>query len=137
MFEQAVLEARWSNVLLTLARNLFEHIDSLDAVVTRIMVNAATLLACEKCSVFMVDHDTNELYSRVFDVSSNTDFKKIKETASTEIRFPMHRGIAGHVATTGKPLNIADAYDDSRFNDEVDKMCETKPCPILVHFELV
>jgi len=28
----------------------------------------------------------------------------------------MDRGIAGAVATTGAPLNITDAYKDSRFN---------------------
>lgn len=32
MFEQAVLEARWSNVLLDLARTLFENLESTDAV---------------------------------------------------------------------------------------------------------
>jgi putative methionine-R-sulfoxide reductase with GAF domain len=32
------------------------------------------------------------------------------------IRFPMDKGIAGYVATTGKTLNITDAYSDNRFN---------------------
>ncbi|RCN36899.1 3'5'-cyclic nucleotide phosphodiesterase [Ancylostoma caninum] len=32
----------------------------------------------------------------------------------------MTRGIAGHVASTGEGLNIEDAYEDSRFNPEVD-----------------
>ena len=31
-------------------------------------------------------------------------------------RFPMDRGIAGYVATTGLTLNIPDAYQDDRFN---------------------
>jgi cAMP and cAMP-inhibited cGMP 3',5'-cyclic phosphodiesterase 10 len=35
-------------------------------------------------------------------------------------RFPIGKGIAGHVAQTGQGLNIADAYDDDRFNREVD-----------------
>ena len=38
-----------------------------------------------------------------------------------EIRFPMGTGIAGHVATTGESLNIPNAYDDARFNQEVDR----------------
>jgi HD-GYP domain-containing protein (c-di-GMP phosphodiesterase class II) len=38
-----------------------------------------------------------------------------------EIRFPMHLGIAGSVATTGETINIPDAYQDSRFNPEVDR----------------
>jgi len=31
-------------------------------------------------------------------------------------RFPMDKGVAGHVASTGEILNIADAYTDRRFN---------------------
>ena len=31
-------------------------------------------------------------------------------------RFPKTKGVAGHVATTGETLNIADAYHDERFN---------------------
>lgn len=32
----------------------------------------------------------------------------------------MDRGIAGHVASTGEGLNIEDAYEDNRFNPEID-----------------
>ncbi|RPH89780.1 MAG: HD domain-containing protein, partial [Calditrichaeota bacterium] len=39
----------------------------------------------------------------------------------SEIRFPSHLGIAGHVASTGESLNIPDAYADSRFNPDIDK----------------
>ena len=119
-FEQALLEARWSNVLLGLARNLFETLDSKDAVVTKIMINAVKLLKCEKCSVFMVDHETNELYAKVFDVSHETVVDPAKSSEMSEIRFPMHVGIAGHVASTGEVLNIPNAYNDERFNQNVD-----------------
>ena len=33
----------------------------------------------------------------------------------------MSKGIAGHVACTGDCLQIKDAYDDHRFNKEVDR----------------
>ena len=112
-FEQALQEAQWSNCLLGLARCMFEQLDSIDSVVRRIMVNAAALLECEKCSVFMVDFATNELYSRIFDISPDSQVDLDPETINEhvqEIRFPMHVGIAGHVATTGDLLNIPDAY---------------------------
>lgn len=32
------------------------------------------------------------------------------------VRFPMDKGVAGHVASTGEVLNIKDAYSDNRFN---------------------
>lgn len=34
---------------------------------------------------------------------------------------PLKAGIAGHVATTGQILNIPEAYNDPRFNNDVDK----------------
>ena len=40
---------------------------------------------------------------------------------SQEIRFPADKGLAGYVVQTGEPLNIPDAYNDPRFNPEVDK----------------
>jgi signal transduction histidine kinase len=38
-----------------------------------------------------------------------------------EIRLPIGKGIAGYVAQTGETINIVDAYNDPRFNPEVDK----------------
>ena len=75
MFQQALLECQWSNVLLELARNLFEDLDTIEHVVTKIMVNAAALLSCEKCSVFMVDRESQELYAKVFDVSPGGEWR--------------------------------------------------------------
>jgi sigma-B regulation protein RsbU (phosphoserine phosphatase) len=37
-----------------------------------------------------------------------------------EIRLPLGRGIAGHVAKSGEILNIPDAYSDPRFDRDVD-----------------
>ena len=39
---------------------------------------------------------------------------------SSEIRFPASKGLAGYVAKTGESINIKDAYNDKRFNPEVD-----------------
>lgn len=38
-----------------------------------------------------------------------------------EIRLPIGKGIAGHVAKTGKTIILTDAYKDPQFNQEVDK----------------
>jgi GAF domain-containing protein len=40
--------------------------------------------------------------------------------SSIQRRFSSGKGIAGYVATSGKLLNIKDAYSDLRFNREVD-----------------
>jgi putative methionine-R-sulfoxide reductase with GAF domain len=55
----------------------------------------------------------------MLDSSAISDRDGQKRTSSDEracIRFPMDKGIAGYVATTGKTLNITDAYSDNRFN---------------------
>ena len=38
---------------------------------------------------------------------------------SRELRFPMNAGVSGHVATSGEVVNIRNAYEDKRFNQEV------------------
>ena len=38
-----------------------------------------------------------------------------------EIRFPVTAGLAGHTARTGQVINIADAYEDARFNPAFDQ----------------
>ena len=38
-----------------------------------------------------------------------------------EIRLPVGKGLAGYVAKTGETVNIVDAYQDPRFNPEIDR----------------
>lgn len=40
--------------------------------------------------------------------------------AMDEVRVEWGSGIAGHVAESGEPVNIPDAYLDERFNKEID-----------------
>ena len=60
--------------------------------------------------MFLYDKETNELYSKV---ATGLDVK--------ELRIPADKGLAGHVLKTGETINIKDAYNDSRFNPNVDK----------------
>ena len=60
-----------------------------------IMSTAQELVNAERCALFLIDKDKEELWSRV-------------ARGASEIRFPMRLGIAGHVATTGETLNIPD-----------------------------
>ena len=40
----------------------------------------------------------------------------VTPVGTSTARFPMDKGVAGHVASTGEVLNIPDAYADNRFN---------------------
>ncbi len=42
-------------------------------------------------------------------------------------RFPIGKGIAGHVALTGETLNVPDVYKDDRFNPAVDEEVKMAP----------
>ena len=46
-------------------------------------------------------------------------------------RFPVTKGIAGHVARTGVTVSCVDANSDSRFNSQVDKITGYKTNSIL------
>jgi HD-GYP domain-containing protein (c-di-GMP phosphodiesterase class II) len=70
-----------------------------------------TILVCDRCSVFILDRQTNELWSKV-----------ALGMQHTEIRVPFGKGIAGHVASSGIILNIKDAYQDQRFNHDLDRL---------------
>ncbi len=69
------------------------------------------ILGCDRCSVFILDRQTNALWSKLLLGSQNT-----------EIRVPFGKGIAGHVAASGMILNIPDAYSDARFNRDPDRL---------------
>ena len=67
-------------------------------------------IQADRCTVFMWDKEKDELWSKV-----------ALGMGDDEIRIPANTGLAGYVVKTGNGLNIADAYNDPRFNPEVDK----------------
>lgn len=70
-----------------------------------------TIINCDRCNVFILDRYTNELWSKV-----------ALGMQHTEIRVPFGKGIAGHVASSGQTINIQDAYQDLRFNHDLDRL---------------
>jgi len=69
-------------------------------------------LDADRFTVFFHDSDADQLYSFI---GSGLE--------PGEIRIPSSQGIAGAVFQSGETLCLADAYDDPRFNREVD--CRT------------
>jgi len=77
---------------------------SLQALVTS---EAKDLLQAERVSVFLFDRDHCELWSAI-------------SQEGGVMRFDARLGIAGAVAMTGQPINVADAYEHPLFYKEVD-----------------
>ena len=82
---------------------------NLDNLLTIIAQEIKLALNADRCTVFLLDEDKKELWSKVA-LGMNTK----------EIRFDSSLGLAGHVATTGETVNIKEAYKDARFNKEID-----------------
>ncbi|KAM6447718.1 cGMP-dependent 3',5'-cyclic phosphodiesterase isoform 1-T1 [Liasis olivaceus] len=99
--------------LLQVAKNLFTHLDDVSVLLQEIITEARNLSNAEICSVFLLDRSSHELVAKVFDGG-------VVDDESYEIRIPADQGIAGHVATTGKILNIKDAYSHPLFYRGVD-----------------
>lgn len=82
---------------------------SLDEMLGVIMDNITFLMDADRSTLFLVDEDTRELWSKV-----------LQGPRVSEIRLKFGEGIAGWVAQTGKSINIKDAYRDQRFNRNID-----------------
>ncbi len=82
---------------------------NLDTLLTIIAKEINIALEADRCTVFLLDTEKNELWSKV---ALGVDLQ--------EIRFSANLGIAGYVVQTGETINITDAYNDKRFNKEID-----------------
>ena len=69
-------------------------------------------MSADRSTLWLINETTNELWSKVKSGDGQT---------LIELRIPADRGIVGFVATTGKTLNIPDAYQDPRFDPASDK----------------
>ncbi|CAI5438043.1 unnamed protein product [Caenorhabditis angaria] len=119
--ENIAKQRKLSNFLLDVAKSIFHDIVSMDAVIVKVMNFAQKLVDADRASLFLVDAKNHQIYARIFDVGTGDDeHVKINKEGQKEIRFDMSKGIAGYVASTGDGLNIENAYDDPRFNAEVD-----------------
>jgi len=74
-----------------------------------ILDTAINALDADRGTLYLVDKAKEELWSKVWQGEN-----------VVEIRLPIGKGVAGHVAQTGKTINITDAYNDPHFNPEID-----------------
>jgi K+-sensing histidine kinase KdpD len=82
----------------------------LDKLLGLILDAAVKSTEADRGTVYLIDSIKQELWSKVFGGEN-----------MVEIRLPLGKGIAGHVAQAGVTINIPDAYADPRFNPDVDK----------------
>ncbi|KAK6628218.1 Dual 3',5'-cyclic-AMP and -GMP phosphodiesterase 11 [Polyplax serrata] len=123
LYEKSQLEVKRNQVLLDLARMIFEEQSTMEHMVFRILTHTQSLIQCQRVQVLLVHEASKGSFSRVFDFEAS-DLEGEDSDARTspfESRFPINVGITGYVATTGETVNIADAYEDERFDPAVDE----------------
>lgn len=94
--------------LLNVARTLAAE-TSLELLLKTVAEEIKKVLDADRCTVFLLDKSTNELYSKI-----------ALGMGKQELRFPASTGLAGYVSQSGEVINIKDAYSDSRFNKDID-----------------
>lgn len=117
--ERVQKSVKENETLMGVSRAISSQIE-LKPLVVMITEKIAESLDAERSSVFLVDENTNELWSYV-----------AMGLEGQEIRFPRGVGFAGTVAVTGEILNLRDAYKDHRFNPEVDRKTKYRTKSIL------
>jgi phosphoserine phosphatase RsbU/P len=83
---------------------------NLEELLALILEVATRNLGASRGTIYLVDRKKKELWSKV-----------LHGDRQVEIRLPFGQGVAGHVAETGKTVNIIDAYSDERFFSGVDQ----------------
>src|SRR5580658_2560842 len=81
----------------------------LDQLLELILDRITDAVEADRATLYLLDEANDELVSRV---AQGEDVRSI--------RLKVGHGIAGHVARTGKPLHVKDAYKDPRFSPEWD-----------------
>ncbi len=84
----------------------------LEKVLEAITLKIGQILQAEHTTIFLVDHDKGQLWSKVPQNNVNK---------ALEIRTPINVGIPGHVASTGQYLNIAETTTHPLFSPELEK----------------
>ncbi len=75
----------------------------IDTLLTTVIREIQTIIGADRCTLYLINADAHELYSKVLQADD-----------LVEIRVPITKtSLAGFAATTGRSINIQDAYDDS------------------------
>lgn len=89
--------------------NTFESM--IEQILESFTLKIGQVLKADRVSLFMVDHENGELWSKVAEG---------EEGIRVDIRLPLNSGIAGYVAANKVVVNTPDAYSHPLFNREID-----------------
>lgn len=82
--------------------------DNIDDTLPAIAEEAKAIINAERCSIFIIDHTTNMLWTKLSD-------------GIGRIAIDMTSGIVGVTATTEQPIIVNNPYEDERFLSKIDE----------------
>lgn len=85
IYEEEKRQRKQCQSLLLVARNIFSHLDNVTALLSEIMTEARNLTNAERCSLFLLDKEQNELIAKVFDSNMADD------SESKDVRLPSNQ----------------------------------------------
>lgn len=92
----------------------------LDSLLTLIMDNITQLMEADRSTLYLLTDDAESLWSRMAQGDGHID-----------IQLKVGEGLAGWVVSSGKFVNIPDAYTDDRFQPAIDQQTGYKTQSIL------
>jgi signal transduction histidine kinase len=108
--QRAERDLRELRLLYEVGQSLAINLD-LSSLLNDIKQRAPRVVGAERCSIFVLDEETNELVLEITD-------------QEREFRMPADRGIAGWVATHGIPQIVSDVEQDARWYDVIARESE-------------
>lgn len=82
--------------------------DNIDDTLPAIAEEAKAIINTERCSIFIIDHATNMLWTKLSD-------------GIGRIAIDINSGIVGVTATTEQPVIVNNPYEDERFLSKIDE----------------
>jgi adenylate cyclase len=105
LLDEVQREKRKVDAMLDIIRSLYSDM-GINSILFTLTERTQQLVEADRCTMYIVDKYHQELMSM---------------HGAVQIRIPITQGIAGEVATKNEIVNIVDAYQDPRFNPDVDK----------------
>ncbi|KAI1307232.1 cGMP-specific 3',5'-cyclic phosphodiesterase [Halotydeus destructor] len=110
-------------LFMELIRDISNELD-IDTLCHKILVNVSILTKSDRGSLFLAKGSRNDRYlvAKLFDVTPDSLLEQsiIAAEQYSKQPIPFGLGIAGHVALTKETIVIKDAYEDARFNKDID-----------------
>lgn len=123
-FYVATQKQRAASALMSAVSSLSKSSLDLEETLKKVMDEAKQLMNADRSTLWLIDGETNELWTKI----------PRKDGSLQELRIPKQAGFAGHVATTGEPLNIGfDLYDHplSSTSKKTDQTTNYRTCSLL------